>query len=270
MSATATLGGTAAGNYTVTNPVTTTAKINPRIGDRHLHGGRQDLRRDEHGQRCRACAIATGKVGSDDVTCSVASGTFASANASESTQTVSATATLGGTAAGNYTHQSGDVTATIGKATATVAVTPYNVTYDATAHTATGSATGIGGVSLSGLDLSGTTHTNAGTTTDTWTFTDSTGNYNNATDTVVDKIAKADASVVVNGYSGTYDAAAHGATLAHATGVGGVNLSGGVSLGDSFTNVPGGTAHWTFSAANYNDQSGDVAITIGKATATVR
>ena len=75
--------------------------------------------------------------------------------------------------------------------------------------------------------------------------------------------------MVVNGYSGTYDAAAHGATLAHATGVGGVNLSGGVSLGDSFTNVPGGTAHWTFSDANYNDQSGDVAITIGKATATV-
>src|SRR5205807_3880770 len=49
------------------------------------------------------CVIATGKVGSDDVTCSVAGGTFASSNASASAQTVSATATLGGTKAGNYT-----------------------------------------------------------------------------------------------------------------------------------------------------------------------
>src|SRR5206468_12828447 len=50
-----------------------------------------------------ACSIATGKVGADDVTCSVANGHFASANASLSAQDVSATATLGGTKAGNYT-----------------------------------------------------------------------------------------------------------------------------------------------------------------------
>ena len=102
MSATATLGGTAASNYTVTNPVTTTAKIDPKsvtvtftAADKTYDG--------TNTAAVSACAIATGKVGSDDVTCSVASGTFASANASASTQTVSATATLGGTAAGNYT-----------------------------------------------------------------------------------------------------------------------------------------------------------------------
>ena len=44
------------------------------------------------------------------------------------------------------------------------------------------------------------------------------------------------------GYTGVYDAAAHGASLASATGVGGVDLSGSVTLGASFTNVPGGTA----------------------------
>ena len=36
------------------------------------------------------------------------------------------------------------------------------VTYDAAPHTATGTATGVLGENLSGLDLSGTTHTNAG------------------------------------------------------------------------------------------------------------
>ena len=96
-----------------------------------------------------------------------------------------------------------------------------------------------------------------------------TGNYNDASGTVNDTIAKADASVLVNGYSGTYDAAPHGATLDHATGVGSADLSSGINLGTSFTSVPGGTAHWTFSYPNYNDQSGDVAIDISKATASI-
>ena len=73
----------------------------------------------------------------------------------------------------------------IDKANATIVVTPYSVTYDGRAHTATGTAKGVQGESLSGLDLSGTTHTNAGDYTgDAWTFTDTTGNYNNASGTV--------------------------------------------------------------------------------------
>ena len=53
---------------------------------------------------------------------------------------------------------------TISKATAMATVTPYSVTYDGNTHTATGAATGIGGVALSasGFTLSGTTHTSAG------------------------------------------------------------------------------------------------------------
>ena len=126
-----------------------------------------------------------------------------------------------------------------------------------------GTAKGVLGESLSGLDLSGTTHTNAGTYTDTWTFTDATGNYENASGTVSDSIAKADATVTVNGYTGVYDGAAHGAT-GTATGVGGVDLSTGLTLGATFTNVPGGTANWTFNGGtNYNNQSGSVAIVIG-------
>ena len=92
------------------------------------------------------CVIATGKVGSDDVTCTVASGTFASANASAIAQTVSATAALGGTAAGNYIVTNPvTTTAKINKANAVISVSPYSVTYDGAAHTATGTATGAGG-----------------------------------------------------------------------------------------------------------------------------
>jgi hypothetical protein len=52
------------------------------------------------------------------------------------------------------------------------------------------------GESLSGLDLSGTTHTDAGSyPTDGWSFTDVTGNYNNSSGTVSDSIAKADQTI---------------------------------------------------------------------------
>ena len=101
-------------------------------------------------------------------------------------------------------------------------------------------------------------------------YTSDKANYTNADSSAVSfTIAKADASVLVNGYSGVYDGQAHGASLGHATGIGGVDLSSGVTLGASFTNVPGGTAQWTFSYANYNDQSGDAAIDISKASAVI-
>ena len=87
------------------------------------------------------------------------------------------------------------------------------MTYDGSAHTATGTAKGVLGETLSGLDLSGTTHTNAGTlTADPGHSPTSTGNYNNASGTVSDAIAKANATIVVTPYSVTYDAAAHTAT----------------------------------------------------------
>ena len=61
------------------------------------------------------------------------------------------------------------------QATATVNVTPYSVTYDGNAHTATATATGINNLALpsSDLNLAGTTHTNVGTYySDTVTFSD--------------------------------------------------------------------------------------------------
>ncbi len=78
-------------------------------------------------------------------------------------------------------------------------------------------------------------------------------------------ISKADPKINVEGYSGVYDGAAHGAT-GTAKGVKGEDLSG-LHLGASFTDVPGGTANWTFTDAtgNYNNKSGSLQIAISKA-----
>jgi hypothetical protein len=51
---------------------------------------------------------------------------------------------------GNYNDASGTVSDSIAKANAVIAVTPYDVTYDAAAHTATGTATGVSSESLAG------------------------------------------------------------------------------------------------------------------------
>jgi hypothetical protein len=92
----------------------------------------------------------------------------------------------------NYTFSYVNGTLTINKADATIAVTPYDVTYDGNAHTATGTATGVNLEDLSGLlTLSGTTHTDAGDyPSDPWTFTGNT-NYNSANGTVHDIITEA-------------------------------------------------------------------------------
>jgi hypothetical protein len=117
------------------------------------------------------------------------------------TLTTTATASspvLGGpypiTAAGavdpNYkiSYTPGSLTVTL--ATATIVVTGYDVSYDGKSHTAMGTATGVGGVDLSGeLNLGNTTHTSAGVYgTDPWTFTDASGNYTSANGTVSDTI----------------------------------------------------------------------------------
>jgi hypothetical protein len=125
------------------------------------------------------------------------------------------------------------------------------------------------GESLAGLDLSGTTHTNAGSYSDSWTFTDVTGNYNNTTRLGQRFDREGGSQRRREWIHGIYDGAAHGAT-GSAAGVNSEDLSGLLSLGSSFTNVPGGTANWSFAGnGNYNAQSGSVAITINKANATI-
>lgn len=92
-----------------------------------------------------------------------------------------------------------------------------------------------------------------------------TDNYNAASKIVQLTVNKANAAITVNGYSGIYDGSAHSAT-GSALGVNNEDLNSLLNLGASFTNVPGGTANWTFNATgsngNYNNASGSVNIEI--------
>ncbi|MHB1319930.1 MAG: IPT/TIG domain-containing protein, partial [Anaerolineae bacterium] len=97
-------------------------------------------------------------------------------------------AAVGASYAGGDTHLASTGTAdlTVEKADATISVVPYSVIFDGNPHTATGTATGVLGKPLLGLDLSGTTHTSVGSYTDAWTF--SSANYNDASGTVTNSI----------------------------------------------------------------------------------
>jgi Kelch motif len=172
----------------------------------------------------------------------------------------------------NYNDASGSVHDIIDKADAVIHVTAYHVTYDANPHTATGTATGVGGADLSAsLTLTGTTHTNAGDyPSDAWSFSGGT-NYNDASGSVHDIIDKADAVIHVTAYHATYDGNPHTAT-GTATGVGGADLSASLTLtGTTHTNAGDYPSDaWSFNGGtNYNDASGSVHDIIDKADAVI-
>ena len=193
------------------------------------------------------------------------------------------------TSAGSYTvvasiaetanHTAGSsepASVTIAKAMPTVSVSGGTFTYDGNTHPATGIAYGVGGASdvlTPAVTFTYNGSDDAPFNADTYTIVASFGgndNYlpaSNSTASIV--IGKASATINVSGYTGVYDSHAHGAT-GSAAGVNGENLTSLLDLGASFTNVPGGTAHWTFAGNNnYSPASGDATITISKANSTI-
>src|ERR1041385_2359671 len=132
--------------------------------------------------------------------------------------------TNAGTASASYQYpgdsnhsasNTGSDTFSIGKADAVCTVTPYTsltTTYNASAHTATGSCTGVdaGNTAVGGsLDLTNTTHTNAGTyASDSWSFSGGTNYNDQGPVTITDSIAKADAVCIFPNYSVVYDGSA--------------------------------------------------------------
>lgn len=163
---------------------------------------------------------------------------------------------------------------TINKANPSVSVTGYNLVYDGNPHTATGTAKGAGkysGDTITTLDLSGTTHTNAATYNDTWNFNDTSGNYNNTSGSVTDVIQKANPTIAVAPYSVNYDGAAHSAT-GTATGVKGENLIAMLNLSGTIHTSPGTyTDTWAFvdTTGNYNNATAQITDVIIPAVATV-
>ena len=178
--------------------------------------------------------------------------------------TASASADYPGDA--NYNPSSDSTTFDIGKADTVTVVTcaPGPFPYTGIAQTpCTAQATGPGGLDEP-VTVDYLANTDAGTASASADYPGD-ANYNPSSDSTTFDIGKADAACTVDGWSGTYDGAAHGAS-GTCTGVGDEVLAG-LDLGSWFTDVPGGTADWTFSNPNYNAASGSVDITIGQADA---
>jgi len=184
--------------------------------------------------------------------------------------TANGSATFAGGANHNGSNDSKNFT--IDKAASVTTVTcPANVTYSGLAQTpCTAAATGAGGLNEV-LTVSYTSNINAGTANASATYAggaNHTGSTNNKNFT----INKANATLLVSGYSGIYDALPHGATLVSIVGVGGQSSGtvGTVNLGSSFTNVPGGMTIWSLTpTGNYNGASGTAAIVIDPKPLTV-
>jgi hypothetical protein len=275
-----TLTGTTAGNYQLSSTsATTTADISAlHITGNFTAGSKTYDGNDSATVLTRTLnGVLAGDVGNVSLTGGAAH--FSDKNVATGKTVTLTGATLSGTESGNYALDSvATTTADINALHLTGSFTADNKTYDGndSATVLTRALhTPVAGddVSLSG----GTAHFSDANASNgkTVTLTGATlagadaGNYllDSVATTTAD-IYKANATVHVSGYSGTYDGNPHGAS-GTATGVGGADLSSFLNLGASFTDVPGGTAHWTFNAGgNYETAEGDVSIVISKAPST--
>jgi hypothetical protein len=229
----AALAGADAGNYSLTSVNTTTADITPYTG---IIATAEAANKVYDATTAATALLSFGNIfAGDDLTPSgYTSATFDTADVGTG-KTVTVTGITGaGADIGNYTwNTSDDDLADITPADATISVTPYSVVYDSNAHTALGSATGVLGEALTGLNLSGTTHTAAGSyPTDPWAFTDVTGNYNDDLGTVADSIGQVVLTVTAENKSKQYSDPVPGFTVAYSGFVGGDdsgNLTGTLS-----------------------------------------
>src|SRR5204862_5280841 len=105
-----------------------------------------------------------------------------------------------------YKEESGIGNHDISRVQTTASATPYSVTYDGNAHTATYSITGVNaesGATVGTIDVTATTHTNAGTYNgDAWTFTGA-ANYNDASEIGRESSRETTHTVGVTQYSET-------------------------------------------------------------------
>jgi hypothetical protein len=131
-----------------------------------------------------------------------------------------------------------------------------------------GSLGSIGATSCTGDSCTATVSYTPGSNysgPDSFTFRASDGAINSNVSTVSITVTKLTATINVSGFAGIFDGNPHGAT-GSATGVNNEDLTSLLNFGASFTNVPGGIAHWTFAGNSaYESSSGDVSITISKA-----
>jgi hypothetical protein len=265
-----TFSSTTPGNYSITASVSdSSGDYNSNPADFTLHVNAPAIAN----QTITFGALANKTYGDADFTVSASASSgltvsFAAAgNCTISGSTVHITGagscTITASQAGNESYNAApDVSQSfnIAKAAATCTVSGYSGVYDAAFHGASGSCSGVDGESAGTLVIDATTYKDVPGGLVHWVFTGN-GNYNNQSGDAEVVISKAAATCTVSGYSGVYDAAFHGAS-GSCSGIGGES-AGTLDLGETFKNVPGGTAHWFFTGnGNYNDQSGVVAINI--------
>ena len=199
-------------------------------------------------------------------------------NGSTSAPVDAGTYNVVGTYAGNtnYAAATGNATITIDKVYPTVTVTGGTFTYDATAHPATGSVTGVGGVSLGPLVFTYNGSPDAPIDAGSYGVLASYAGDSNylafaAKDVLT--IVQATPIVSVTGGAFIYDAAPHSAT-GSVTGVGGVSLGSPTFTYNGSAALPVDAGSYdviaTFAGnANYAQASATAPITIGKATPVV-
>ena len=176
---------------------------------------------------------------------------------------------------GNYTPAAGTATLVIAKAPAVVTALGGTFTYDGQPHAASGTATGVGGTSLP-LTFTYNGGSDAPVAAGTYTVVASFAgdeNHEPASGSATLTIAKAAASVTVNGGTLAYDGHPHAAT-GTATGVGGAALPLTFTYnGGSDVPVAAGTytVVATFAGdANHEPASGSATLIIERATVVLQ
>ena len=164
---------------------------------------------------------------------------------------------------------------TVNRATATVVVTPYAVTYDGATHAAAvASITGVNsesGDAVGAVTLSGA-QTNAGTYNDTWSFTGG-ANYNDIAATAITNVihkASSTTTVTIAGGPFTYTGVPQAPAVVTVTGAGGLALTPAATYADN-VNAGTATAGYAFVGdANHEPSSDSEAFVIGRADAAVQ
>jgi hypothetical protein len=171
----------------------------------------------------------------------------------------------------NYAATSGTVNDKINQAPANCSsITGYTVTYDGSSHTATGACKDLSGNALGGLDLSGTTHTNAGTyNADPWSFAGTT-NYAATNGTVNDKIDAKQITVTADDKTKVYGSGDPALTYTVPVGAleSGDSLSGALTrgAGETVAGSPYAITKGTLTAGN----NYDLTVTPGSLSITTR
>ena len=177
----------------------------------------------------------------------------------------------------NYEAASATATLTIGKATPTVSATGGIFTYDGQPHAATGSATGIGGATLSPLTFayngSADVPVNAGSYAVVASFAGD-ANYEAATATATLTIGKATPTVNATGGTFTYDGQPH-AAAGTVTGIPGAAPGPLTFTYNGSSSVPLAAGSYSVVAtfagdANYEAASASTTITIERAPLVIR